>query len=157
MQSVHSWMLMSRLTTVNISTQLVSKPTRRLSNYAMVPEVQTQKMPRRLGGCHPDQQSRPLKHRSCSQKLQAEQVGTEKFVAEVRKSIKASNGISLPDPDNIPANAIFRMIEFGPVVSDGPGRGLHSAPNPDLLQLRNLDAQCNRAYHNGELEGLPPH
>ena len=99
---------------------------------------------------------RPAESTAQTQKLQSEQVGTEKFVAEVRKSIKASNGISLPDPDNIPANAIFRMIEFGPVVSDGPGRGLHSAPNPDLLRLRNLDAQCNRAYRNGELEGLPP-
>jgi hypothetical protein len=91
-----------------------------------------------------------------TRKFQTEQAGTEKLVAAVRESIIKSGMISLPDPDSIPADAIFRVVEFGPTerAAHGSGSRLHPAPNPDLLRLRNLDAECNRAYKNGELAGV---
>ena len=89
-----------------------------------------------------------------------------KYIGEIRTSIVGSCALRVPDPDNIPADAVFRVIEFGPARSDAedsekqPGVGaaqrrLHPAPNPMLLEQRNLNVNVNHNYKEGRYETAP--
>ena len=91
---------------------------------------------------------------------------SEKYIGEIRKSIADSCALRVPDPDNIPADAVFRVIEFGPARSDAedsdkqPGleaarRRLHPAPNPMLLEQRNFNVNVNHNYKEGRYETAP--
>jgi hypothetical protein len=91
---------------------------------------------------------------------------SEKYIGEIRKSIADSCELRVPDPDNIPADAVFRIIEFGPARSDeeysdeqpslgAARRRLHPAPNPMLLQQRNVNVNINHNYKKGRYETAP--
>ena len=88
---------------------------------------------------------------------------SEKYISEIRESIVNKNQLRVPDPDNIPADAVFRVIEFGSACSKAeeqpspaPGaRQLHPAPNPMLLQQRNVNVNVNHNYKCGLYETAP--
>jgi hypothetical protein len=89
---------------------------------------------------------------------------SQKFCQEIRADIAKAGELWLPDPDDIPPEASFPVVEYAPVRVDeeigelvqAGDRAGHAAPIPYMLQLRNLNAAINHAYKEGRFATVPP-